>query len=70
VLGTGIGGPLLFHALGALRIVHHSRVVVAISAVLTLAGGLMLRYVMVMAGRASADDPEATFELTSVDGKG
>jgi formate-dependent nitrite reductase membrane component NrfD len=70
VLGTGIGGPLLFHALGALRIVHHSRVVVAISAMLTLAGGLMLRYVMVMAGRASADDPEATFELTSVDGKG
>jgi hypothetical protein len=33
-----------------------------------LAGGLMFRYLMVMAGRASADDPQATFEFTRRNG--
>jgi hypothetical protein len=36
----------------------------ALAAVLTLCGGFALRYVTVVAGRASADDPDATFVFT------
>jgi hypothetical protein len=36
----------------------------AVASLCVLAGGYLLRYVMVMAGRASADDPHATFALT------
>lgn len=68
VLGTGIAGPLLLHALGALRVVHHSRAVVALSAALTLVGGFLFRYVFVIAGHQSADDPEATFAMTRAEG--
>lgn len=62
VLGGGILAPL---AIQLRSIVSHkppSRPLTILSSLLTLTGGFLLRYVMVMAGRASADDPQATFE--------
>lgn len=63
VLGGGIVAPLLLNLRSALG-GRPSRWRSALQSLLTLGGGLTLRYVMVMAGRASADDPQATFELT------
>ncbi|CCF83409.1 Protein NrfD [Nitrolancea hollandica Lb] len=64
VIGTGIGTPLALMAKSALLGRSTSRFVAALASVLTLAGGFMLRYLLVMTGRKSADDPEATFALT------
>lgn len=64
VLGAGIGAPLALQAPALLRGRSPSRLTAALSAVLTLIGGFLLRYVFVMAGPASAEDPEATFEFT------
>lgn len=64
VLGLGIIGPLLIQARNLLPNARPSRLITIISALMTLIGGFLLRYVMVMGGRASADDPEATFALT------
>ncbi len=36
----------------------------ALASILALAGGFLMRYLMVMAGRASSDDPQATIEFT------
>ncbi|HEX6292841.1 MAG TPA: NrfD/PsrC family molybdoenzyme membrane anchor subunit [Herpetosiphonaceae bacterium] len=63
VLGLGVGGPLLLQSIGRLSDRLPVRGLAVLSSVLTLTGGFLLRYVMVMAGRASADDPEATYEL-------
>jgi hypothetical protein len=41
------------------------RLVAGVSSALTLAGGFALRYVMIVGGRNSADDPQATFEMTA-----
>jgi formate-dependent nitrite reductase membrane component NrfD len=67
VLGGGIGAPL---ALQVVRRLLRGRPALASSvlgSLLTLTGGLCLRYVMVMAGRASAADPAATFEFARGD---
>jgi formate-dependent nitrite reductase membrane component NrfD len=64
VLGAGICAPLALQIRSALGIGKPARWIGVLASTLVLAGGLMLRYVMVMAGHASADDPEATFELT------
>jgi formate-dependent nitrite reductase membrane component NrfD len=69
VLGTGIIAPLALQARSVLLGSKPSRVTTMLSAMLTLAGGLMLRYVMVMGGRVSADDPQATFELACRNGR-
>ncbi len=70
VLGLGLGLPL------ALQLVSQrynrsqmggggtSRLATALASLLVLGGGFLFRYVIVMAGRQSADDPQATFELT------
>ena len=69
VLGAGITGPLALLASSALlRGKGPARLVAASAGALGLAGGLMFRYLMVMAGRASADDPQATFEFTRRNG--
>jgi formate-dependent nitrite reductase membrane component NrfD len=65
VLGC-LGGALALQARGALA-GKSSRPASALAAILALAGGLCLRYLMVMAGRASADDPAATFAFTRSD---
>lgn len=65
VLGAGISAPLLLSSAG--RLLHHRwdmRAVTPLSALLTLVGGQAFRYLIVMAGRASADDPQATFAFT------
>jgi formate-dependent nitrite reductase membrane component NrfD len=64
VLGAGLLAPLALESRGVLRRSPPSRVDAALVSILTIFGGYLLRYVMVMAGRASADDPHATFELT------
>lgn len=62
VLGSGIVAPLVLQLSSMLRRRPLSRGATILSSLLTLTGGFLLRYVMVMAGRASADDPQATFE--------
>jgi formate-dependent nitrite reductase membrane component NrfD len=64
VLGAGITAPLLLQTRSLLARGRTSRILTVVSSLLTLSGGLMLRYVMVMAGHASADDPQATFAFT------
>jgi formate-dependent nitrite reductase membrane component NrfD len=64
-LGLGIVVPLALQLSSLLSGAAgpHPALAAATSA-LVLVGGFTFRYVMVMAGRASADDPQATFELT------
>lgn len=61
-LGVGLGVPLVLHLLGP-RLGLPLRLVAAVSGVASLLGSLALKYAVVMAGHASADDPAATFEL-------
>ncbi len=70
VLGTGITAPLMLLSLAQLRSKTSPRLLAGISATLTLIGGFLLRYLIVMAGRASADDPQATFEFTKRPSRG
>ncbi|MBX6342029.1 MAG: polysulfide reductase, partial [Thermomicrobiaceae bacterium] len=69
VLGGEIGGPLALTAGSAWLGRRPPRALAALAALLDLGGGLAFRYLFVMAGRASADDPRATFELTRRDGR-
>lgn len=64
VLGAGLAAPLALIAQSVALGVPASRRVVRLASVLVLIGGFCFRYVMVIAGRDSADDPEATFEQT------
>ena len=64
VLGVGITVPLALLSLTRLKPHAAPRLLAGISAALTLIGGFLFRYVFVMAGRASADDPQATYEFT------
>ncbi|MDI3339004.1 MAG: polysulfide reductase NrfD [Sphaerobacter sp.] len=64
VLGAGLGLPMLLGAPGAWLGRRLPRGVTALAALLTLIGGALLRYLIVTAGHRSADDPQATFELT------
>lgn len=61
VLGGGILAPLAIQLWSLVTRRRPSRAVSVLRSSLTLTGGFLLRYVMVMAGRASADDPQATF---------
>ena len=63
VLGLGVAAPLALQVGGRLRGRHPSRARAILTSALVLGGGLALRYVMMMGGRASADDPHATFAL-------
>ncbi len=59
----GIAAPLALQAPAAFFGRRLPRPLTALAALLVLAGGFTLRYVLVMGGLASADDPQATFEL-------
>lgn len=61
VLGGGILAPLAVQLIGKVVGGRAWRWTTILSSLLTLSGGFLLRYVMVMAGHASADDPAATF---------
>jgi formate-dependent nitrite reductase membrane component NrfD len=60
VIGAGIVVPAGLQAVNR----RHARPLIQIASALTLAGGFILRYVVVAAGRTSADDPHATFDFT------
>jgi formate-dependent nitrite reductase membrane component NrfD len=61
-IGVGIALPMALHAVGpALRLPH--RLVVILASIATLIGGFIVKYAVVLAGHASADDPAATFEF-------
>ena len=64
VLGGGIVMPLLLQIRSAFGRSEPPRWVPRLASTLVLAGGLLLRYVMIMAGHASADDPQSTFAFT------
>jgi hypothetical protein len=63
VQGTGIAAPLLLTVAPMLAGRQPSRWRAALSSLLALSGGIIFRYVMVVGGHRSADDPQATFEL-------
>ncbi|MBA3532033.1 MAG: polysulfide reductase NrfD [Ardenticatenales bacterium] len=64
VLGMGLIAPLILHARSVLLRQPLSRGVASLASLLVLGGGFCFRYVIVLAGRDSADDPQATFEIT------
>ncbi|MGH2352572.1 MAG: NrfD/PsrC family molybdoenzyme membrane anchor subunit [Chloroflexota bacterium] len=63
VLGLGVLVPLAIQSTATFAGKDLPPLATAAASALVLAGGFTLRYVMVLAGRASADDPQATFEL-------
>jgi formate-dependent nitrite reductase membrane component NrfD len=62
-VALGMVGPLLAQLHG-LRAGHRTRGGRILTDLLVLLGGLILRYTLVYAGKATADDPEAYFEQT------
>jgi formate-dependent nitrite reductase membrane component NrfD len=64
VLGGGIGLPLLLHGVPKLLGKQSPKPMSLIASIAVLLGGFAFRYVIVMAGNRSADDPQATFEMT------
>ncbi|MDQ6674303.1 MAG: hypothetical protein M3069_26820, partial [Chloroflexota bacterium] len=67
VLGVGLVAPLVLQTAFSRLGDATPRRLTALTSVMVLIGGVMLRYVMVAAGRESADDPQATFEITRLD---
>jgi formate-dependent nitrite reductase membrane component NrfD len=63
-VGAGIGVPLAFRTVEAAADKRPGRLAGITATLLTLAGGLMLKWVVVHAGRDSADDPAAAREAT------
>lgn len=61
--GIGVAIPVLAQLRSGWQGKHPPRLVTAAVASLVLVGGLIFRYVIVVAGNQSADDPQATFEL-------
>jgi formate-dependent nitrite reductase membrane component NrfD len=61
VIGAGLVAPMAIQAVNRRR---HGRTLVTAASLLTIAGGLALRYAVIAGGHASADDPQATFEFT------
>jgi formate-dependent nitrite reductase membrane component NrfD len=64
VLVGGIGVPLLLQAKTVVLGKPPARTMVLVASALVLVGGLVFRYVMVIGGHESAEDPAATFEMT------
>ncbi|MDQ3328069.1 MAG: polysulfide reductase NrfD [Chloroflexota bacterium] len=64
VHGLGIIAPMVLTAVPMVTGMRPSHRRTALSSLLALGGGVIFRYVMVVAGHHSADDPQATFELT------
>ncbi len=68
VIGAGIAAPFGLRAIGPHMPASARRAIEVMAALLTLVGGFALRYVIVVAGAESADDPAATFALTAAPG--
>lgn len=67
-IGAGIGVPLALQSKTVVFGGKPTRSLAIVASLLTLIGGFLFRYVIVTAGKASADDPMATFEMTSSNG--
>jgi formate-dependent nitrite reductase membrane component NrfD len=64
VAGAGVAAPLIISVVADHLPRKTRRLATLIASGLTLCGGFALRYAVVEAGRLSADDPQATFEMT------
>lgn len=69
VLTIGMTIPALLQIKTKLTGGKPSHFEAGLNATLVLIGGFLMRYVMVMGGRESADDPQATFEYAKLDGQ-
>lgn len=61
-IGAGLVLPLCLHAAKTVLPARWSRPLRVIGSAFVLGGGFILRYAVVVAGRDSADDPQATFD--------
>lgn len=61
-VGSGLVAPLILQTLER-RLGRFGRLFTIVSSLLVLAGGFVMRYVMVMAGKESADDAPALFDM-------
>jgi len=66
VLGVGLLAPLALESRALRPGAAPSRAETIAASICALIGGYLLRYVTVMAGRASADDPYSTFAIAGV----
>ncbi|MBW3632112.1 MAG: polysulfide reductase NrfD [Chloroflexi bacterium] len=64
IVGAGVALPLIVSAALDHLPRRTRRPATLIASALTLSGGFALRYAVVEGGRLSADDPQATFEMT------
>ncbi|MGH2614553.1 MAG: NrfD/PsrC family molybdoenzyme membrane anchor subunit [Thermomicrobiales bacterium] len=64
VVGAGMVIPLAMTAIAQWTPARHRRTLTTVASLLTLLGVFALRYSVVEGGRRSADDPQATFDLT------
>lgn len=62
-VGGGLIAPLMLHFADDELGGRLSRLLTGLAAILTLLGGIAFRYAIVMAGKDSADDPEALFDM-------
>ena len=69
VLTFGLAAPMGFQGSAALFGWRLPRGLTALASALVLCGGYLLRYMMIVGGQQSADDPQATFELARGDGR-
>jgi formate-dependent nitrite reductase membrane component NrfD len=67
VTGVGVTAPLVIQAVGSVLPDRLARRLTVAASLLVLAGGLALRYAVVVAGGDSADDPASTFDLAGGD---
>jgi formate-dependent nitrite reductase membrane component NrfD len=63
-IAAGLTLPLLLGALKSILPSRAARPLTVAASLLTLTGGFLFRYAVVAGGQASADDPQATFDMT------
>jgi hypothetical protein len=68
-IGSGLLLPLLTHLGWKLTRKRTPRALNIGTSLLVLIGGFILRYVWIVAGRASADDPQATHSYNAIEWK-
>lgn len=64
VVGAGTLAPLVAAAMSRSRRGRARRALTIVGSAAALVGGFALRYVVIAGGHASADDPQATFDIT------
>lgn len=64
VIGLGLAAPMAIAAATGYRTTRGARWLRFLGLCASLLGGFALRYAVIVGGRASADDPQATFDFT------